>query len=155
MTIASYNSSLVSQGRLSSKLFCNSDLNDSFAASSPAEATCSFEPTRPHLRSARTKALDLGSQLSDHKVKELCDKAKIIRSMGETGSCFDHVTAESFWSIFKNEYFYRHVFSNMEELRTGIEWYVNWYNTTRRCEKNKNTSPIDFEIALHEAARAA
>ena len=98
---------------------------------------------------------DRGAQFSDRKVVEFCKKAGIVRSMGQTGSCYDHATAESFWSIFKHEYFYRHVFSNMEELRAGVEWYVNWYNTTRRREQNNNLSPIAFEVGLQQADKAA
>ncbi len=98
---------------------------------------------------------DRGGQFSDHKVEEFCKKAGIIRSMGQTGSCYDHATAESFWSIFKHEYFYRHVFSNMEELTAGVEWYINWYNTTRRREQNNYLSPIAFEVALQQADKAA
>ena len=97
---------------------------------------------------------DRGSQFGDYRVSELCSRFKISRSMGATGSCYDHASIESFWSIFKHEYFYRHVYVNLSELNAGVASYIRFYNTERRQVKTNYLNPDDFEIACPNLSAA-
>ncbi|WP_399511524.1 integrase core domain-containing protein [Williamsia muralis] len=56
----------------------------------------------------------------------------LLRSMGRTGVCWDNAGAESLWSTFKHEHYYRHSYVHQAELVAAVDNWFNYYNTRRR-----------------------
>jgi putative transposase len=74
------------------------------------------------------------------------------RSMGNPRSRFNHATAESHWSIFKHDHYFRHTFANLTELTAGVEGYLYRYNTTKMHSKIGKISPINYELGSYDNA---
>jgi len=98
---------------------------------------------------------DRGSQYTSEAVRLVCERHGLRRSMGETGICWDNAGAESLWSTFKHEYYYRHTFVNAAELIAAVDNWMRFYNTRRRHSTIKMLSPHDYEQSLNVPVMAA
>jgi putative transposase len=98
---------------------------------------------------------DRGSQYTATVFERACTYFGLRRSMGATGICWDNAGAESLWSTFKHEYYYRHTFVTMAELVAAVDSWMDFYNTRRRHSVIGMLSPIDYEKSLDAVPLAA
>jgi putative transposase len=98
---------------------------------------------------------DRGGEFTASLTAEACGRYHLERSMGDTGVCWDNAGAESFWSSFKHEYYYRHTFATRTELVAAVDNWIRWYNHERRHSATGMLSPIRYEQSLTGAAKAA
>lgn len=98
---------------------------------------------------------DRGSQYTSGVVADVCSRFELRQSVGRTGVCWDNACSESFWSVFKHEYYYRHTFVTKEELYCAINRWMIYYNSRRRHSSNGQCSPINYEAGLDTGQLAA
>jgi putative transposase len=98
---------------------------------------------------------DRGTQYTARAMVQACVDAGLSRSMGATGICWDNSGAESLWSTFKHEYYYRHTFTSKAELVAAVDKWMHFYNTQRRHSAIGMLSPVAYEQSLDAATQAA
>ncbi|MFC5059223.1 transposase, partial [Saccharothrix xinjiangensis] len=95
---------------------------------------------------------DRGGEYTANLTAQACLRHGLRRSMGATGICRDNSPAESFWSTFKHEHYYRHAYATKTELVAVVDNWIRFYNSTRRHSKLGMRSPDDYEKSLRAAA---
>jgi putative transposase len=95
---------------------------------------------------------DRGGEFTAHLTAQACFGYGLRRSMGATGICWDNSPAESFWSTFKHEHYYRHVYATKTELVAAIDKWIHFYNSRRRHSAIGMLSPDAYEKSLSAAA---
>jgi putative transposase len=95
---------------------------------------------------------DRGGEYTAHLTAEACLRHGLRRSMGATGVCWDNSPAESFWSTFKHEHYYRYAYAIKTELVAAVDNWVRFYNSVRRHSSIGMLSPDNFEQSLRTAA---
>jgi putative transposase len=98
---------------------------------------------------------DRGGEFTAGLTVKSCAAHDLKRSMGDTGICWDNSPAESFWSTFKHEYYYRHAFATKAELVAAVDMWVSRYNNERRHSAIGMLSPVRYEHSLTGTAKAA
>lgn len=98
---------------------------------------------------------DRGGEFTATLTMKSCAAHDLKRSMGDTGICWDNSPAESFWSSFKHEHYYRHSYATKAELGAAIDKWIAWYNNERRHSSIGMLSPVRYERSLTAAAKAA
>jgi len=98
---------------------------------------------------------DRGSQYTAHDMALACSRYGLRRSMGATGVCWDNAGAESLWSTFKHECYYRHTYATKVELIAAVDNWMIYYNSRRRHSAIGMVSPIDYEQTLKAITEAS
>ena len=84
---------------------------------------------------------DQGSQFSSAAFTEQLKKNEITISMDGKGSWRDNVFVERIWRSIKYEEVYLHAYQTVQEARTSLGQYIEFYNTTRPHSSLKGNTP--------------
>lgn len=87
---------------------------------------------------------DQGWQYQMSAYQRLLHKRSITPSMSRKGNCLDNAAMESFFGTLKSEFFHLNEFSNLDQLKSGLECYIRYYNHDRIKLKLKGLSPVQY-----------
>ncbi len=100
---------------------------------------------------------DQGVQYTSKDYVDVLKKAEINISMDGRGRCMDNIFTERLWRTVKYENVYIHSYQTIEDARTGLKKYFNFYNNERRHQSLNDQRPTKLyfgkSIDLGQAAK--
>ena len=74
---------------------------------------------------------DQGWHYQHRKYREMLKGKGIRQSMSRKGNCLDNAVAENFFGLLKSELLYLKKFESMEQFKTELVAYLDYYNNRR------------------------
>lgn len=87
---------------------------------------------------------DRGYQYTHKSFKDKLDRFNARQSMSRPGKCIDNGPMEGFFGILKSEMFYLNKYDDLDNLKSDIDEYINFYNNKRYQKNLKNLSPNQY-----------
>jgi transposase InsO family protein len=81
----------------------------------------------------------------------LLQQRGVRQSMSRKGNCLDNAAMESFFGTLKAEFFHLHNFDSIEQLESGVNSYIHYYNHDRIKLKLKGLSPAQYRAQFRSA----
>jgi len=93
---------------------------------------------------------DQGTQYTSSRFQYALQKNNVRQSLSKPGTPYDNAVMERFFKSIKYECLKHKTFQNIDELRTTVEEYINYYNGMRPMKTRENLPPNEFERRYFE-----
>jgi putative transposase len=87
---------------------------------------------------------DLGWYYQMRPYQHILEQNGVQQSMSRKGNCLDNAVIENFFGILKSELFYAKKYTSVDELKTDIQAYIEYYNNNRIKLKLNTKSPVQY-----------
>jgi putative transposase len=87
---------------------------------------------------------DQGWQYQMRSYQKMLKDKGIRQSMSRKGNCYDNSVMENFFGILKSEFYHNQKFSSLDQFKTNLFEYMDYYNNRRIKVKLKGLSPVQF-----------
>lgn len=112
--------------------------------------------THGHVQPGAIFHSDRGAQYTSAEYAAVAKGLRVRLSVGRTGSCHDNAVAESWFSMLKNEMYYRHRFATRAQARFHVMQYIEvFYNRRRRHSTLDYRTPASVHAGYNRQTAAA
>ena len=89
---------------------------------------------------------DQGWQYQMKQYQYMLERNGIRQSMSRKGNCLDNAVMENFFGHLKSELLYLRKFASMDEFKSELIEYIDYYNNKRIKSKLKGLSPVQYRV---------
>jgi len=91
---------------------------------------------------------DRGSEFKNTNIDEILTAFNIGRSLSKPGCPYDNAVAEATYKIIKTEFIRGRKFESLDQLKTQLFDYINWYNNKRIHGSLNYLSPVEYRLNM-------